>query len=126
MNDGCLGPGYAVRGDRIAPEDPDGFGLATQRVDGLGHPGIVPAALEVAEEHVAPEAAAQRPRFDPGEVDVPARELRERLDQGARVVGAELREHERRPPRSLAAGLGPCWGDPHEAGDVVRVVLDAL
>src|SRR3954465_1374401 len=76
----------------IGAEDSDRIGLVAQLHDRLGNGGIVRFALEVAEEHVAPQALAQRPRLDPAEVDPTARELAERVDQRPRMVGPQLGE----------------------------------
>src|SRR3954452_8291557 len=51
-------------GDPIAAQDRDRLRLAGQSLDRLGHRRVTLVALEVAEEHVAPESLAQRPRLD--------------------------------------------------------------
>src|SRR3954452_5826147 len=63
-------PRDPVGGDRIAAQDPDRLRLAAQGLDRLGHGGVALVALEVAEEHVAPESLAQRPGLDSRQVDL--------------------------------------------------------
>ena len=89
--------------------------------------GSSSAPVEVDEEHVAAEAAAQRPRLDPGQVDLAVGELGQRLDERAGMVVAELGEDQRRPPRARRPRAAvPRGRDPDEAGDVVGLVLDPL
>src|SRR5690349_14190783 len=55
---GTAPAGQACSGDRIAAEDANRLGLGAQRLHRRGDRGVVDPAFEVAEEHVAAEAAA--------------------------------------------------------------------
>src|SRR6187551_1119671 len=92
----------ALLRDRIRAQNPDRPGLPAQRLEGIGDDGIAERPFEIAEEHVATQAAPQRPRLDSGQVDAATRELLQRLDQCPGVIRTQLGEDERGTRRPLA------------------------
>ena len=72
------------------------------------------------------QALAQRPRLDPGEVDLTAGELPQGRDQGTGVIGAQLREDQSGFPAVALAHRSARRGHPDKTGDVVGGVRNRL
>lgn len=93
-----------------------------QRLERLGHRGVVDMSDTVQIETVGAHTRSGRSGFDPGEIDATGGEFGERAHQRARFV--EQLEHDRGPVRPGRGGRRPRPGDQDEAGERLIVVGD--
>src|ERR1700744_5738497 len=95
VHTGLTPPSRSLSGDREGAQDLEPLDPRRQPFQTGGDRRILLVALEVDEEHVAPEALLARARLDASEVDAALRELRQAGHEPPRRLGAHAPEDDR-------------------------------
>src|SRR5690606_11064690 len=107
---------------RIGTEDAEETRLLADLFQRLRDTGLLRMAIEVHEEDVIPLLAPRRPGFDPGHVDLVARERLEQMKEHARPLRSARGDEQ--GSLVLAARGKRLAADDEEPGRIVRLVLD--